>query len=142
MSASTNVDVKKNALEALTSIIHSQWQNMKDILGPEIEQILNFALSETKIRTELITEVDMGPFKHKVDNGLPMRKAAFRLLETLQDRANQSIDLSQVVNTILKVGLNDTAEECVTLNLNILAKMSQTSIVQVLSQLDVLVDAF
>ena len=36
-----------------------------------------FALQETKIRKELIEEVDLGPFKHKVDNGLGMRKAAF-----------------------------------------------------------------
>ena len=50
--------------------------------------------------------------------------AAFQLLETLQDRASDRIDLALVVDTIVRVGLSDTAEECIVLNLNILAKMS------------------
>lgn len=105
---------------------------MRDFIG----EILKFALEETVIRPELIKEVDLGPFKHKVDDGLPIRKAAFQLLETLQDRASDCIDLSKLVDTIVRVGLTDTAEECVVLNLNILAKMSQSSIMVVLACLD------
>lgn len=133
---SNNIEVKKNSLEALTSIIHSNWSSMKTQLKPKVGLILEFALKETKIRPELIQEVDLGPFKHKVDNGLPMRKAAFQLLETLQERAMESIDLSMVVATIVNQGLSDTAEECVVLNLNILAKMCQNSVAVVVSQLD------
>ena len=80
---SPDVEVKKSALEALTSIIHSNWGSLKQELSQSVGEILNFALEETKIRPELIEEVDLGPFKHKKDNGLPMRKAAFQLLETL-----------------------------------------------------------
>jgi len=50
---------------------------MKSDLRPCVGEILNFALQETRIRKDLIQEVDLGPFKHKVDKGLPMRKAAF-----------------------------------------------------------------
>lgn len=64
------------------------------------------------------------------------------MLETLQDRASDSIDLSIVVDTIVKVGLSDTAEECIVLNLNILAKMSQYNIMVVLSCIDQVVSAF
>ena len=74
---SPDVEVKKSALEALTSIIHSNWGALKSELSQSIGEILGFALEETKIRPELIEEVDLGPFKHKKDNGLPMRKAAF-----------------------------------------------------------------
>ena len=42
----------------------------------------------------------------------------------------------------MRVGLADTAEECVVLNLNILAKMSQSSIMVVLSCIDPIVTAF
>lgn len=139
---SADVEVKKNALEALTSIIHSNWDLLKGELRQSIGDILNFALLETRIRPELIEEVDLGPFKHKVDNGLSMRKAAFQLLETLQDRASDRIDLAQVVDTIVRVGLSDTAEECIVLNLNILAKMSQNSIMVVLSCIDNIVTEF
>lgn len=74
---STDIEVKKSALEALTSIIHSNWVSMKKQLVSRINDILQFALMETNKRLDLIVEVDLGPFKHKIDNGLPMRKAAF-----------------------------------------------------------------
>ena len=83
LMANADIEVKKNALEALTSIIHGNWHTMKNDLRACIGDILNFALQETTIRKDLIQEVDLGPFKHKVDKGLPMRKAAFQLLETL-----------------------------------------------------------
>ena len=70
-------EVKKNALEAMTSIIHSNWGTLKGEIRALIGDVMNFGLAETRIRKELIEEVDLGPFKHKVDNGLSMRKAAF-----------------------------------------------------------------
>ena len=96
LSRSPDIEIKKNALEALTSVIHSSWSILKDSMRDVIVQILNFALTETQIRPELIEEVDLGPFKHKVDNGLSVRKAAFQLLETLQDRASDKIGRAHV----------------------------------------------
>lgn len=142
LKTNSDVEVKKNALEALTSVIHGNWGLLKSQMRDFIGEILKFALEETVIRPELIKEVDLGPFKHKVDDGLPIRKAAFQLLETLQDRASDCIDLSKLVDTIVRVGLTDTAEECVVLNLNILAKMSQSSVMVVLACLDQIVTAF
>ena len=46
------------------------------------------------------------------------------------------------MDTIVRVGLADTAEECLVLNLNILAKMSQSSIMVVLACIDQIVTAF
>jgi len=43
-------------------------------------------LLETPIKKELIITVDLGPFKHTVDNGAPIRKAAFSLLENLCEK--------------------------------------------------------
>lgn len=36
-----------------------------------------------QVREELITQVDMGPFKHKIDSGLRLRKVAFASLVQL-----------------------------------------------------------
>ena len=103
--------------------------------------ILNFALQETPINKALIRQVDLGPFKHQVDDGLPLRKGAYQLLETLQDKASDSIEMNRLVDTIVRVGLADTAEECVVLNLNILSKMCTNSMMVVLSQIDTIVQS-
>lgn len=67
----------------MTSIIHSNWESLKSEMRSDMPAILAFALHETPINKDLIQEVDLGPFKHRVDNGLPIRKAAFQLLETI-----------------------------------------------------------
>jgi cullin-associated NEDD8-dissociated protein 1 len=59
-----------------------------------LKAVAEFAHDETSVRKELIDEIDLGPFKHKVDRGLPLRKAAFQLLETLFNRApDQLVDV-------------------------------------------------
>lgn len=37
------------------------------------------------VQPELIREVDLGPFKHKVDDGLEIRKASYECMYTLLD---------------------------------------------------------
>lgn len=73
LSKEQNPNVKRNALEALATIIHFGSHRVRGMIG----DITQFALAETAIRKELIDEIDLGPFKHKVDRGLPLRKAAF-----------------------------------------------------------------
>ena len=48
-----------------------------------VEEVVNLTLLETPIKKELIITVDLGPFKHIVDNGAQIRKAAFSLLQNL-----------------------------------------------------------
>lgn len=45
---------------------------MRDLLL----EVLPHLYSETKVRKELIREVEMGPFKHTVDDGLDIRKVS------------------------------------------------------------------
>ena len=60
-------------MEGLTTIVHFDWVIIKE----QIHAVAAFAHDETSVRKELIDEIDLGPFKHKVDRGLPLRKAAF-----------------------------------------------------------------
>ena len=42
-----------------------------------VTQVLPSIYKEAKIKKELIREVEMGPFKHQVDDGVDIRKAAY-----------------------------------------------------------------
>jgi len=58
------------ALTTLNSAIH----NKMEILIPHLSELLPAVIGDTHVKPELIREVQMGPFKHKVDEGLELRK--------------------------------------------------------------------
>ena len=138
LKAQAEPEVKKNALDGLTTIVHSNWTVLKDIIG----DVEGFAHQETNIRPELIEEVDLGPFKQKRDHGIPMRKAAYGLLEILYDRCADHVDVDKIVDVVINLGMADSAEEILIPNLNILSKLSQRSGVVVLSRVDAVVGGF
>ncbi len=63
---------RRLALSALNSATH----NKTDIILPHLPQLLPSVMKESQIRPELVQEVQMGPFKHKVDDGLEVRKVS------------------------------------------------------------------
>jgi hypothetical protein len=58
------------ALTTLNSAIH----NKMNIILPHLSELLPAVFGDTQVKPELIREVQMGPFKHKVDDGLELRK--------------------------------------------------------------------
>ena len=64
------------ALTTLNSAIH----NKMKILLPHLAELLPVVFGDTQIKNELIREVQMGPFKHKVDDGLELRKVSTPLI--------------------------------------------------------------
>lgn len=76
--------VKKNSLESLSQIVFNN--HLQVLLEDKVEEVVVISLAETPIKKELIITVDLGPFKHTVDNGSQIRKAAFTLLENISDK--------------------------------------------------------
>lgn len=74
-----NMGIRQVALGALTSAIH----NKPHLLLPHLSRLLPLLYKETVINESLIRTVQMGPFKHKVDDGLDLRKAAYESMFTL-----------------------------------------------------------
>lgn len=71
-----HVDVRKAAVRTVNFIIH----NNASLLRHKLAKHLPNLFAQTAIKKELIREVDLGPFKHRVDDGLDTRKAAFECM--------------------------------------------------------------
>ena len=54
------------------------------------------------MQQELIRTVDLGPFKHIVDDGLELRKAAFECVDTLLDSCLDQVNPSSFIAPYLK----------------------------------------
>ncbi|XP_069340513.1 cullin-associated NEDD8-dissociated protein 2 isoform X2 [Eulemur rufifrons] len=84
------------------SAVHNKPSLVRDLL----DDILPLLYQETKIRRDLIREVEMGPFKHTVDDGLDVRKAAFECMYSLLESCLGQLDICEFLNHV-EDGLKD-----------------------------------
>ncbi|XP_063702337.1 cullin-associated NEDD8-dissociated protein 1 [Culicoides brevitarsis] len=94
--------VRRVALVAFNSAVHNKPCLVRDLL-PELLPLL---YEETKVKKELIREVEMGPFKHTVDDGLDIRKAAFECMYTLLEQGLDRVDIMLFLEHV-QAGLRD-----------------------------------
>lgn len=78
----TDLRVRRAALMTLGAIYASALGTAWD-LPADGHVLAAHLLKAVEVRQELITQVDMGPFKHKIDTGLRLRKTAFVALAQL-----------------------------------------------------------
>ncbi|XP_028035138.1 cullin-associated NEDD8-dissociated protein 1 [Bombyx mandarina] len=94
--------VRRVALVAFNSAAHNKPSLVRDLLP----QVLPTIYAETKVKKELIREVEMGPFKHSVDDGLDLRKAAFECMYTLLGTCLDRLDVFEFLRHV-EDGLRD-----------------------------------
>lgn len=63
------------------------------------EGVLANVAAETEVDPSLKKTVDLGPFKHKIDEGLPLRKAAFACLNTLLESVPEHVNVGALQQT-------------------------------------------
>ncbi|RZB66666.1 cullin-associated NEDD8-dissociated protein 1 [Asbolus verrucosus] len=97
-----DLNVRRVALVAFNSAAHNKPSLIRDLL----DSILPRLYHETNVKRDLIREVEMGPFKHTVDDGLDLRKAAFECMYTLLDSCLDRIDIFEFINHV-ELGLKD-----------------------------------
>ncbi|KAF8382666.1 cand-1 [Pristionchus pacificus] len=97
-----NLDVRRVALVVLNSAAH----NKPNLIRNRLAEVMPIVYHETNVRQELIREVEMGPFKHSVDDGLDLRKSAFECMYTLLDSCIDRLDLHTFI-AALENGLKD-----------------------------------
>ncbi|RLO07596.1 hypothetical protein DYB28_000406 [Aphanomyces astaci] len=126
-----DMGVRRAALVTLNSAAHHQAAFLKPHVRESIVPIL---LKTMEIKLERV--VDLGPFKHKVDDGLVLRKGAYGCFDTLLDTLPGEVDVNAFAPYLLK-GLEDH-DDVQMLSHQILAKLTTVAPGTVLSNLDVL----
>ena len=96
--------VRKAAIQLLSIAAH----NKVGLVREQLPGLLPQLYAQTVIDESLIRTVDLGPFKHKIDDGLELRKAAFECLDVLLDAARDRLNLPAFIQHLqsgLKVAL-------------------------------------
>ncbi|KAL3479304.1 Cullin-associated NEDD8-dissociated protein 1, C-terminal part [Aspergillus californicus] len=102
------------ALTTLNSAIH----NKMALVLPHLSELLPVVLGDTHVKPELIREVQMGPFKHKVDDGLELRKSAYETLYAALDTTFSLTHLPELFARII-AGIDDEQDIRIICNLMI-----------------------
>jgi len=97
-----DMNVRRVALVTFNSTAHNKPSLIRDSLDVTLPLLYN----ETKVKPELVREVEMGPFKHTVDDGLELRKAAYECMYTLLESCLDRIEMFEFLNH-LEGGLKD-----------------------------------
>ncbi|CAD6191560.1 unnamed protein product [Caenorhabditis auriculariae] len=126
-----DLNVRRAALVVLNSAAHNRPALIRDLLP----HLLPAIYIETQLRTELIREVEMGPFKHQVDDGLDLRKCAFECMYTLLENCSDKIDANEFL-AVMEVGLKDPSHDVRLLNYLTLQKIAVLAPGQVLQRLE------
>ncbi|KAJ8398852.1 hypothetical protein AAFF_G00417600 [Aldrovandia affinis] len=129
-----DLNVRRVALVTFNSAAHNKPSLIRELLDTVLPHLYN----ETKVRKELIREVEMGPFKHTVDDGLDIRKAAFECMYTLLDSCLDRLDIFEFLNHV-EEGLKDHYDIKM-LTFLMLARLSALCPSAVLQRLDRLVE--
>lgn len=101
--ADEDVSVRRSATLLLSLAAHTKLSLVKDLLGDCIPPLVE----QTKPDESLIRIIDLGPFKHKIDDGLEQRKSAFDCLGILIGKCWDAVpDHAAVVESIV-AGVGD-----------------------------------
>ncbi|KAF9934606.1 Cullin-associated NEDD8-dissociated protein 1 [Linnemannia zychae] len=129
-----DLNVRRLSLSTLDSAAHNKPYLIRDVLG----QLLPLLYQETNVVEELIHIVEMGPFKHRVDDGLEIRKSAFECMYTLLEKCRDRLEIFAFIDRIL-VGLVDQSDIKMLCHLT-LVRLSIVSPTAVAQRLDDMVD--
>ena len=65
------------------STLNAAARNKPHLVQEHLSRLLPLLYTETILKPELIRIVEMGPWKHRVDDGLEARKTAYETMYTL-----------------------------------------------------------
>ncbi|XP_076954114.1 cullin-associated NEDD8-dissociated protein 1-like [Bidens hawaiensis] len=132
-------DQDRHVRRAVVLALSIAGHNKPNLIKGLLPELLPLLYDQTVIKKELIRTVDLGPFKHTVDDGLELRKAAFECVDTLLDNCLDQLNPSSFVVPYLKSGLDDHYDVKMPCHL-IFSKLADKCPSSVLAVLDSLVE--
>ncbi|GAA6010571.1 hypothetical protein JCM10207_007744 [Rhodosporidiobolus poonsookiae] len=131
-----DLGVRRLALSSLNSAAH----NKPHLVQPHLSSLLPELYAQTVVDESLIRIVEMGPFKHKVDDGLDLRKTAYECMHSLFESCRASVGVAEYTDRVV-AGLSDE-EEVKKLAFVMLVRIAQVAPNEVQLRLDNTVPAF
>ncbi|CAJ1379573.1 unnamed protein product [Effrenium voratum] len=101
------LQVRKVALHSVNVVCVSP--TCSEVLQDSTDLILDRIKEDSKQKPELIREVDLGPFKHKVDDGLPLRKFAYTVCCSLLAAYPEQVASPALIDLVLQ-GMGDNED--------------------------------
>ncbi|RPD59457.1 TIP120-domain-containing protein [Lentinus tigrinus ALCF2SS1-6] len=126
-----DLTVRRLALSALNSAARSRAHLIRD----HLPTLLPSLYKETVVNPDLIRTVQMGPWTHKVDDGLEARKTAYETLYTLLDNCLPKLELHEFLGRVA-AGLADDSDEVKVICHMMLFRLAQVAPTAVAQRLD------
>lgn len=126
--------VRKATVQLLSSAIAHKFRLVQEVL----RNVLPDLYEQTVKKEDLIRVLDFGPFKHKIDDGIELRKATFECMDLLLDVALPHLEVREFLHHLLK-GLSDV-DDIKLLCYPMLMKLCLLTPNEVLQEIDRLVE--
>jgi len=99
-----DLEVRRQAILTVNNIVRTQarWPHSHEIIQRDhLEKLILPALYEqTPPNPKLVVETDYGGFKQSIDQGLPVRRAAFQALESLLELVPHRLNMQAFIKAI------------------------------------------
>jgi len=98
-----NLKIKQISIITLITVLNNQL----NLLVPYLPNLLPIIYEELPAKKEYQETIQIGPFKHKVDKALEVRKNAFEILYklSLNHHLLSIVDFNQILSMVIKYGL-------------------------------------
>jgi len=126
--------VRKAAVQLLSGALAHKYRMVQDYL----EDILPKLYEQTEKREELIRVLDFGPFKHRIDDGVQLRKSTFECMHLLLEIAFPRLNIQEFLQHLRK-GLADE-DDIKLLCYPMLTKLSKIAQSDLINEIGILVD--
>jgi len=127
----SDLTVRRLALSSLNTAA----RNKPHLIRDHLSALMPSLYGETVVKPDLIRTVQMGPWTHKVDDGLEARKTAYETMYTLLDTCLSKLDLHEFLGRVIP-GLSDDSDEIKVISHMLLFRLAQVAPAAVSQRLD------